>query len=144
MSSVECVQQAASWSRKLTQMRARGPGDTDNAMRGIERDYGIAHSILWSLRYRPERYRTIGAEIYARLQAAYAAECERQQRKLAHEIEITKAIAGPDHAAVVAAEALVSEETKCQLVKAPLGQTTSSPPPKPSMKEAGTLRRRFP
>ena len=40
MSSVECVQQAASWSRKLTQMRARGPGDTDNAMRGIERDYG--------------------------------------------------------------------------------------------------------
>lgn len=109
MSSVECVEQAANWSRKLTQMRARGPGDTDNAMRGIERDYGIAHSILWSLRYRPERYRTIGAEIYARLQAAYANECGRQARKLVLEIEITKAIAGPNHAAVRAAEALVGE-----------------------------------
>ena len=121
MSSVECVEQAAAWSRKLTQMRARGPGDTDNAMRGIERDYGIAHSILWSLRYRPERYRSIGAEIYARIKAAYAAECERQARKLALEIEITKTIAGPDHAAIRAAEALVSEteETEgivaCQL-----------------------------
>jgi hypothetical protein len=91
-------------------MRSRGPGDTDNAMRGIERDYGIAHSILWSLRYRPERYRTIGAEIYARLQAAYAAECERQSRKLALEIEITKAIAGPNNAAVREDEALVSEK----------------------------------
>ena len=103
-------------------MRARGPGDTDNAMRGIERDYGIAHSILWSLRYRPERYRTIGAEIYARLQAAYAAECERQQRKLAHEIEITKAIAGPDSAAVRAVEALVSENLE--------GSKTCKSPPK--------------
>ena len=107
MSSVAYVDQAAEWSRKLTQMRARGPGDTDNAMRSIERDYGIAHSILWSLRYRRDRYRSIGVEIYARLQAAYAAECGRQARKLAIEIEITKAITGPVHSAVVAAEALV-------------------------------------
>ena len=111
MSSAEFVEQAASWSRKLTQMRARGPGDTDNAMRGIERDYGIAHSILWGLRYRPERYRTIGAEIYARLQAAYANECARQARKLTLEIEITKAVAGPSHASIRAAEALVDPET---------------------------------
>jgi len=109
MSSVAYVEQAAEWSRKLTQMRARGPGDTDNAMRSIERDYGIAHSILWSLRYRPDRYRSIGAEIFARLRAAYAAECERQVRKLAHEISITKAIAGADEPAVVAAEALVDQ-----------------------------------
>jgi len=109
MSSVAYVEQAADWSRKLTQMRARGPGDTDNAMRSIERDYGIAHSILWSLRYRPDRYRSIGAEIFARLRAAYAAECERQVRKLAHEISITKAIAGADEPAVVAAEALVDQ-----------------------------------
>ena len=109
MSSVAYVEQAAEWSRKLTQMRARGPGDTDNAMRSIERDYGIAHSILWSLRYRPDRYRSIGAEIFARLRAAYAAECERQVRRLAHEAEITKAIAGADNSAVVAAEALVGQ-----------------------------------
>lgn len=107
MSSVAYVEQAAEWSRKLTQMRARGPGDTDNAMRGIERDYGIAHSILWSLRYRPDRYRSIGVEIFARLRAAYAAECERQVRKLAHEITVTKALAGADHPDVVAAQALV-------------------------------------
>lgn len=110
--STAFVEQAASWSRKLTQMRARGPGDTENAMRGIERDYGIAHSILWGLRYRPERYRTIGAEIYARLQSAYANECARQARKLTLEIEITKAIAGPNHASIRAAEALVHETDK--------------------------------
>jgi hypothetical protein len=109
MSSVECVEQAAMWSRKLTQMRARGPGDTENAMRGIERDYGISHATLWSLRYRPERYRSIGADIFARIKAAYETECERQARRLRHEIEITKAIAGADHSAVRAAEALVGE-----------------------------------
>lgn len=108
MSSVAYVDQAADWSRKLTQMRARGPGDTDNAMRSIERDYGIAHSILWSLRYRRDRYRSIGVEIFARLRAAYAAECDRQVRKLRHEIEITKAT-GIAHSAVRAAEALVAE-----------------------------------
>ena len=115
MSSVAYVEQAATWTRKLTQMRARGPGDTDNAMRSIERDYGIAHSTLWGLRYRPDRYRSIGAEIYARISAAYAAECERQVRKLAHEIEITKAITGASHASVRAAEALVAAASGPQI-----------------------------
>jgi hypothetical protein len=115
MSSVAYVDQAAEWSRKLTQMRARGPGDTDNAMRSIERDYGIAHSILWSLRYRRDRYRSIGVDIYARLSAAYAAECERQVRKLSHEIEITKAVAGSVHPAVVSAEALVGAHSEPEI-----------------------------
>lgn len=130
MSSVAYVDQAAEWSRKLTQMRARGPGDTDNAMRSIERDYGIAHSILWSLRYRRDRYRSIGVEIYARLSAAYAAECARQVRKLSHEIAITKAITGPFNSAVVAAEALVGAETVEEGVEA-CPQSSITTPVKP-------------
>lgn len=129
MSSVAYVDQAAEWSRKLTQMRARGPGDTDNAMRSIERDYGIAHSILWSLRYRRDRYRSIGVEIYARLSAAYAAECERQVRKLAHEIEITKAVAGASHASVRAAEALVDAANQgVRGTECPPSKETGPPP----------------
>lgn len=45
-----------------------------------------------------------------RLQAAYQAECERQLRKLQHEIQITEAIAGADCSAVRAAKALVGED----------------------------------
>jgi len=47
---------------------------------------------FWALRYRPPK--TIAADIYLRLCAAYQAECERQMRKLRHELETTKAIAG--------------------------------------------------
>lgn len=110
VSDVAYVDQAAVWSKELTRMRSRGPGDLDNAMRAIERDYGIDYWTLWQLRYRQSRFRDIGVSIYMRLRSAYQAECERQRRKLALEIEITKAIAGPDHAAVGAASALVGED----------------------------------
>lgn len=109
MSDVAYIERAANWSKDLARMRARGPGDLENAMRGIERDYGIDYWTQWTLRYRPSRIKDIGVGIYNRLHAAYLAECERQARKLRHEAEITKAIAGPDHAAVRAAEALLGE-----------------------------------
>jgi hypothetical protein len=109
MSSVEYVERAATWSRELTRFRARGPGDTENAMRAIERDYGIDYWIIWRLRYRVSQVKSICASVYHRLGDAYLAECERQERKFALEFEITKALVGPHHPTVVAAAAVVGE-----------------------------------
>jgi hypothetical protein len=106
------LDQAAMWSKDLTRMKARGPGDTDNAMRQIEREYGIDYGFLWSLRYRRDRLKVMSKSVYERLAAAYRAECERQLRKLQHEIEITEQVAGADAAAVVAAKAVVGEVEK--------------------------------
>jgi hypothetical protein len=110
MSDAAYIADAAKWSKELTRMRARGPGDTDNAMRQIEREYGIDYGYQWSLRYRVDRLKFISHSIYLRIHGAYQAECDRQMRKLQHEIEITKAVAGASHAAVVAAEAVVGAE----------------------------------
>lgn len=109
MSDVAYLDQAAKWSKDMTRMKARGPGDTDNAMRQIEREYGIDYGFLWSLRYRRERLRIISISVYEKIAAAYRQECERQLRKLQHEITITEAITGPDCDVVRAAKALVEE-----------------------------------
>jgi hypothetical protein len=91
-------------------MKARGPGDTENAMRQIEREYGIDYGFLWSLRYRRERLRIISVSVYETIRAAYRAECERQMRKLGNEIKRTEEIAGPNSAAVRSAKAIFNED----------------------------------
>ena len=106
MSDAVYIEQAAKWSREIVQLRARGPGDTDNAMRSIEREYGVDYWFLWSLRYRKDRIKEIGISAYLRVYHAWQAEKERQAKKHRHDIDITKAICGPDHPAVVAAQAL--------------------------------------
>jgi hypothetical protein len=111
MSDVAYLDQAERWSKDLTRMRSRGPGDVENAMRSIEREYGVDYWTLWRLRYRRSALRDIGVSAYMRLKAAYQAECERQMRKLQHEIEITEQVAGADAAAVVAAKAVVGEDS---------------------------------
>jgi len=110
MSETAYLDQAARWSKDLTRMKARGPGDIENAMRSLEREYGIDYWLTWRLRYRLHEIKDIGVSVYMKLAHAYQTECARQQRKLRQEIEITKAIAGADHAAVRAAEALFSED----------------------------------
>jgi len=93
------VEQAATWSRELTRMKARGPGDTENAMRRLEREYGIDFYTTWKLRYRLTQVKDIGIGIYARIEAAYYAECANQRRKLALQIEnrqaASRAISNP-------------------------------------------------
>ena len=84
--SVAYLDMAARWSRDLTQMRSRGPGDIENAMRAIERDYGVDYWVQWRLRYRKSALRDIGVSVFVALQNAYRAECERQIRKLQDEI----------------------------------------------------------
>lgn len=108
--AVAFVDQAGRWARELTRLNTRSPGDTDNAMRAIARTYAIPYSVLWRLRYRRSQIKDIGVSIYVCLKRAYEAECERHQRLHARELEITKAIAGPDCPAVVAATALVGED----------------------------------
>jgi hypothetical protein len=110
VSDTAYLDQAALWSKDLTRMKARGPGDTENAMRQIEREYGIDYGFLWSLRYRRERLRIISVSVYETIRAAYRAECERQMRKLENEIARTEEIAGAGSNAVRAAKALLGKD----------------------------------
>jgi hypothetical protein len=110
MSDAAYLDQAAAWSKDLTRMKARGPGDTENAMRQIERQYGVDYGFLWSLRYRRERLRTISISVYEGIRAAYRAECAAQMRKLGNELQRTEEIAGPDSSAVRAAKALLHKD----------------------------------
>lgn len=109
MSDAAYLDQAVVWSKDLTRMKSRGPGDTENAMRSIEREYGIDYGFLWSLRYRRERLRTISISVYESIRAAYRAECERQMRKLNNDIARTEEITGPGNPAVREVKALVGE-----------------------------------
>lgn len=109
MSETAYLDQAARWSKDLTRMKARGPGDTENAMRQIAREYGIDYWTVWRLRYRFHEIKDIGVTVYMKLANAYQSECERQMQKLEHEIRITEAIAGADSNSVRAAKALVGK-----------------------------------
>lgn len=110
MSDAAYLDQAAMWSKDLTRMKARGPGDTENAMRSVAREYNIDYGFLWSLRYRRERLRIISVSVYETIRAAYRAECERQMRKLENEVRRTEEITGPDSNAVRAAKALLGKD----------------------------------
>lgn len=112
MSETAFVEEAAQWSRELTRMRVRGPGDAENALRGIEQEYGINYWTLWQLRYRLAAVKKISAGTYALIKAAYDAERGRQFHKLRRDIERTAAIAGPDNHAVIAARALVDQTSE--------------------------------
>ncbi len=110
--SVVYLDMAARWSRDLTQMRTRGPGDIENAMRAIEREYGVDYWVQWRLRYRRSALKDIGICVFMALQNAYRSECERQMRKLNHELAITKEIAGTDAASVRSAVALLEQAAR--------------------------------
>ena len=110
VSDATYIDEAQRWSKDLTRMKARGPGDTENAMRLIEREYGIEYGFLWSLRYRRDRLRTISISVYESIREAYCEECGRQMRKLKHEITRTEEISGADSSAVRAAKALARED----------------------------------
>jgi hypothetical protein len=99
------VLHAKSLAADLLGWETRGPGDTANAMRRIATRYGVPYSAQWALRYRPPK--RVWSDILKTLQAAHAAERERQLRKLAHDVEITARVAGADHPAVAAAEAVL-------------------------------------
>lgn len=102
------INTAQEWANELVRRESRGPGDYENAMRRLEQRHGIPWQTLWRLRHG--RMKDIYVSIYVRLQAAYQAECERQMRMLAHEIEIAKAKGLAGSPVVAKAEALVIDE----------------------------------
>lgn len=89
MSPAAFVDDACDMARALVRRESRGPGDTEFAMRRLEARYGLPYSTLWRLRYR--RPKDILVSVFARLQAAYLAECDRQQRLLQNDRAITQA-----------------------------------------------------
>ena len=115
----------------LVRWEAHGWGDAGNAMRRIATRTSIPFGKLWALKYRPPK--EIASHILARLEAAHAAERERQLRKLADEVTLTARVAGSDHAAVRAAEALlraaerVPVEPGSDVAPAPVGPAARRP-----------------
>jgi hypothetical protein len=111
MTDCTVVDEAAGWADWLVRREHRGPGDTVEAARlRAARKHKLPERLLWALRYRkPKR---IWADVYVKLQEAVAAELERQERALAHDIELTKArrlsAAGWD--AVAQAEAFLAAQ----------------------------------
>lgn len=104
------VSDARRWSAGLIERERRKGSKVPAALRDIADRLGIDHGDLWALRYRPPR--DIMTSVYMRLKAAYEAECERQEARLAHELMLTKA-AGYDattSSAVAQAEAFLASK----------------------------------
>lgn len=97
------VDEAARWASCLTEKEVETSHDTGAALKAVARKTGVALSMLWSLRYRKPKDITVS--IYMRLKGAYEAEIVRQKGLLAHEIEITRRVAGDRCVAVVEAQA---------------------------------------
>lgn len=66
--SAAYVDRAVVLCQELVTREARGPGDLPNAMRRIERHYGIPFWAQWSLRYK--RPKKIDAGLFERIRRA--------------------------------------------------------------------------
>lgn len=89
---------------RLVQSEARGPGDTEGALRRLEAKYGLPYWPLVHLKRGAAK--TVEVGLYARIRSAYLDMCERQVRKLQHEIAIEKAVEANDSLENLEAEAL--------------------------------------
>ncbi|GGC70537.1 hypothetical protein GCM10010994_31350 [Chelatococcus reniformis] len=105
----------------MVRLESRGPGDVAPAMRRLAIRYRLPYGTIWALRYRKPK--SIVTDIYFALAAAYEAERARQRHALREDLDVTKEIAGPDHPAVRAAEALVGKADPAD-VAGVSGQTT--------------------
>jgi hypothetical protein len=123
MTDLSVVDEAQSWAELLESREHRGPGDTIEAARSrVARKHKLPERLLWALRYRkPKR---IWADLYKRLELAVAAEIQSQEARLAHELEITRAL--PTTAARLA---LIAET---EIVLGPMGIPSPGPSPEPA------------
>jgi len=105
------VKRAATWADAIWNKAYLGMGDTQEAaMYRAAARTGVDPGTFWALRYRKPK--GILAHILARLYVAYEHECGRQEAKLRHELEITKALPStPEREALVAeTETLLGEQ----------------------------------
>lgn len=97
------VDMASDYANRMVLREARGPGDTEAAMRRVEARTGIGFSTLWSLRYRPPK--TIDRDLFQRIKGAYLSLCERQLASLKHELAVETARGTDDDFSDLVAEA---------------------------------------
>jgi hypothetical protein len=102
------IADAREWAKFLVHRESRGPGDRENAMERVARRHGLTRGLLWSLLYRPPKDMLVSK--FMSLQAAYIAECERQENALRHERQITEAKSLLSKALVRAADFVAGEE----------------------------------
>lgn len=127
VTDLSAVDEAASWADVLIGREHRGPGDTIDAARyRLARKHGVPERSLWALRYRKPK--DIAGSVYRALQRAYEAECRRQEAKLRHELEITRALP-----ATAAREALIA---KSEALLGELAQQEAGAPSQPTNAEA--------
>jgi hypothetical protein len=112
------IADARTWANELVRRESRGPGDMENAMRRLEARYGISWRTFWTMKYRPPTDVFVG--VYLTLKAAYEAECQRQERRFAHERRITEA-------------KVLSVETMAQSGNVSIGKGGRSPFESPDM-----------
>lgn len=84
--SIEAAHHYADW---LVNEEVRGPSDLDDAFTRLEQRYGISRHQLQHL--RKGKAKTCDLGLFARLRGAYLDLCERQVRRLQHQIAIEKA-----------------------------------------------------
>jgi len=82
--------QAQTWANAMVMREMRTPGDLLNSMHRLEARYGIPWRLFFNLRYRPPSDVVVG--VYRQLKLAYEAECNRQERLLAHERHVAEAL----------------------------------------------------
>ncbi len=88
------AEQATMYIRDMIHREASSPGDSEGAMRRLSSRYGLS---FWTLDHlRKRKAKTVEAGLFAKIRAAYLAECERQVRKLQEQIQKEKAL-GNDH-----------------------------------------------
>lgn len=92
--SIECVDTAGTYVRRMVEREARGWGDQASAQERLEARYGLP---FWTLEHlRTGRAKTVEAGLFARIRGAYLDLCERQVAKLQHEIAIERALSEDD------------------------------------------------
>src|SRR6185436_10159076 len=112
VSMTPSVQTAQEIAKHLVNRELRGPGDLENAMRRLESKYGIPHSFLWALRYRPPNDILLGA--WMTLVTAYQVEIAKQERLLRMERANAEAYTNAVSKAFVSAADALARPQNCE------------------------------
>lgn len=92
--SMELVDTAGGYIRRMVEREAKGWGDQTNAQQRLEARYGLP---FWAMEHlRTGRAKTVEAGLFARIRGAYLDLCERQVAKLQHEIAIERTLSEDD------------------------------------------------
>lgn len=105
------VDVASDCARKMISREMRGPNDLRPAMNRLEQQFGIP---FWPLEHlRRGNAKTIEANLFHKIRAAYFAHCERHLKALQHELSLEKASGNDDNSdLLVEVETLLAKAEK--------------------------------